>query len=261
MEDAALAAVAPCWRAALREEGLSGQDPFRVAVWLEGRRGDVAPEHLELVARRASGRARVADLAVELGVRPSKVSALLRSTVLRLLVPRLEEVPRWRRAVDDGATFSLVAEASGVHPALVQVALEGWPQAHRYPLSQVLEASKAWAEGRPVAEIAEGLGVSRERLMGELRTGRLVLGAPRWSPGRVASRLGWKSDVFSRRRLQGVLPPADGRDRVQWWWPVTVERWITSAGLTWCTLCGRAFIDPKGLAVHITRLHPDLREC
>lgn len=255
--DNAVDLLAPYWVTALERAGMSGTPTAHAVLWAEGRRGEIPDQHLELFHRRASGE-RLADLSRSLGEHHERVQQILRQTGLRLLTPHLEQIPHWRRAIDHGASYALVGRAFDVPPDLVRVAFEGWPAPLRHSPEQMLAATNAWTRGKEIPDIALVMGVEPSRLAADIRAGRVVLGAPRWRTMEVARRLGWASFVLGQHRKEGLLPEPDGRDRTPWWWAATIEEHITLSGWIWCTLCPRAFIEARGLRVHLTRCHPDL---
>jgi hypothetical protein len=249
----------PDWVAALERTGLGVTSPAHAALWAESGRHPIPDQHLELFHRRAAGE-RLADLGRDVDEHHARVQQILRLTGLRLLAPHLEQIPDWKKAIDRGASYTLIGRAFDVPPDLVRVAFEGWPAPLRHSPEQMLSATKAWREGAEIPDIAAVLGVTPARLAGDINAGRVILGPPRWRTMDVARRLGWVSYVLSKRREEGRLPPPDGRDRAPWWWVTTIEQHITLSGWTWCTQCSRAFVEVRGLRAHLTRCHPDLRQ-
>lgn len=250
-------ALAPYWVTALERAGLARNNPAQAALWVQGQRGEIPDQHLQLFLRRAAGE-RLADISRDVDEHHGRVQQIVRQTGLRLLVPHLEQIPDWRRAIDRGANYALVGRAFDVPASLVRVALEGWPEPLRRSAEEMLAATQAWADGAEIPTIATGLGMEPARLAADVRAGRVILGAPRWRSMDVARRLGWASYVLIERRKEGHLPDPDGRDRTPWWWASTIEQHIARSGWTWCTLCPRAFIEVRGLRSHLTRCHPNL---
>lgn len=251
--------LAPYWVTALDRAGLDAAAPAHATLWAQGQRGAVPDQHLELFLRRAAGE-RLADLSRDSGEHHARVQQILRLTGVRLLAPHLEQIPAWRRAIDRGASYSLVGRAFDVPAALVQVALEGWPPPLRHSPEKMLAATQAWANGAGIPDVAAVLGVPPARLSADIHAGRVILGPPRWRSMDIARRLGWVSFVLSKRRKEGLLPQPDGFDRTPWWWASTIEQHVALSGWSWCTLCSRAFIEVRGLRAHLTRCHPNLNQ-
>lgn len=248
--------LAPTWVDELRRQGVSTS--AELALWRDDHTVPPALERVEMMRRWARGEARIVDLGRELGVAHSRVQHLLTDTVLQLIAPHLEDIPRWHRARAAGLGSGSVASLSATYPEVVDLALDGWPQRRRQAASdaQVAEAHRRWLAGAARDNVAEALGLSEQKLTAQLRTGETVLVPRRLTSADLRDRFGWTPSAASLYRRKGVLPPPDGRDGLrQWWWQMTIDDWEDGQVLHWCRTCRHAFIAHVGLKEHTTRVH------
>lgn len=249
-----LSALAPVWVEALKREGLTS--PVRVALWLDEHHGAPSAERVDMVLRRMRGEAGVMDLAAEQAVPHSRIQTMLRRTGMRLILPHLEEIAAWARAREGGLGDGAIAELAGTRPEVVSLALDGWPSRGR-PLSdtQVVEAYTRWVSGAPMAEVANLLGSTPDRLRGDLADGRSSL-PPRLQSRDLVARFGWNAATVTRNRQTGALPPPDGRDGLAyWWWTSTIDQWTRDREMHSCPSCSIVYPTETGLRGHLTRVH------
>lgn len=211
------------------------------------------PDDLALFWARAKG-AKLTDLARTRGHRHSTIQNAINRAGVALLLPHLGEIAQWRTALDNGAAPETVAQVAGVPAELVQVAVHGWPAAYSLNPETVAHAAVAWANGATRAETAQLMGISPNLLVLLRRTGAIVL-PHRETSTSFAAQLGWSKASFTRHRGRGRLPQPDGQDHGSWWWPRTIKEWIETADLAWCEPCHRAFVEPRGLSAHRTKIH------
>lgn len=250
-------ALAPIWQRELEREGLTGPSmAARVAVWLATHPEDPSPERVEMLTRRVRGQTTVGVLAREYQVAHSRVQAWLRDTSLRLIVPRLDDVAAWTQARTGGIADEAIAVLSGTRAEVVALALDGWPPSRAATEDAIVEASRLWRAGAPRTSVAQALGVGRERLVQQLRTGESVLTPRRLYRADLITKFGWDPSSVGRYRRQGILPVADGRDgNRSWWWEPTITRWEARQNLLWCPSCQRSFVGKRGLNTHNTKCH------
>lgn len=172
-----------------------------------------------------------------------------------LLEKGLSDVASWSQMRNSGCRDTEVAALFGVPPELVTLALDGWPTRRRISDERLIAALTAWRVGASRAVVAAELGMPREQLVRELRTGRSILSPNRLARNGLARRFRWDPAVVGRYCRSGQLPEPDGGTTAFGGGNPTSSAGSAKA-TRWCPTCRRAFLTHRGLKSHSTLVAP-----
>lgn len=254
-------ALAPYWYEQLVDRGMpEDPTPQQVAMWQTSRRARPGPrpQVIEAIERRAGGQG-VLEVEHSTGLAHSSVTTALRAGTAALLEPWLGDVPAWKTGLDEGRDLEEIAELYGVPAHLVTVALNGWPPSPAPATAADVkdEALRLWRSGAELPQIADEVGVPRQRLRTWVGEGELRLTPARLEGDRVAEVLGWSPALSKKHRAGGLLPHPDGirAGRKPWWWKATLDRFARETLTHRCPQCSAGFPSAKGLSMHRTSIH------